>query len=262
MKMLEKRTDKRFKEWSEILTALSNLNMPSNSDNGIVDNMLNIQLARDSEIKAEESKRLKRVNEIDAFCKKVSYQYQNDIIAPLVALIDNFNMKSQSGKISLSHSTHDITTSIRLPSGKTIKIHIQPILKEDFVRQRRVNDLGAIVRDDYYNNSPYGNRIISRVEIPHYKNDRILAWGGLYASSGQGYNLLLLEQKDELYGKWLFIINTNSGLFRKPRIPEPFAFQLDELEKEVPLMNVTHIYNSEPMDFDEKILFSFIMNNL
>jgi len=259
MKMLEKRTDKRYREWNEIITALSNIDAKCTSDSNIIDNMLSIQVARNNAKKAEESKNKKRMDEIKEFCKRVTYQYVNDIVTPLTTLINDFNLKSQSDKISLHHKG-DNETTINLPSGSKITLHIQPLLEEDFVRQHQVDDFGRVVRSNYYSSSPYQVRTIERVEIPHYEKDRILAWGSISTDRGQGYNILLLKQEDDLYGKWLFIANTNSGFSNKQRTPEPFAFRLSELEKEVPLMKSTHIYNSQAIPFDEKGLFKFILN--
>lgn len=64
--------------------------------------------------------------------------------------------------------------------------------------------------------------------------------GGLYVD-GRGFNILLLENKDELYGEWFILENYNSGFSTKRR-PEPFAFELDELEEEIQYIDAIHIY--------------------
>ncbi|PWJ47798.1 serine/threonine-protein kinase [Faecalicatena contorta] len=268
MKMLEKSISRRYKDWNEISSALSNISMQSNSDIDIIDTMLNIQLERDNTKKTEESKKQKRKNEIDEFCKKIEYQYNNDILIPLNGLITDFNLRSQSEKISISKSEtcssiQGITTTIKLPSTISITIKIQPILEENFMRKQKIDIWGNAVGDDIYNYPAYEIQTIERLEIPYYKNVRILAWGGLYVSNGYGINIFLLEQKDEMYGKWIFVSNSNSGISSSRRFPEPFAFRHDELEKEVKYMQSgLHIYNSTEIEYSQTTLFTQIMNNL
>ena len=78
---------------------------------------------------------------------------------------------------------------------------------------------------------------------PICKGKKVLAWGKVEDNSKYGYNILLLENKEDEYGNWYILHNTNSGLNRNPR-PEPFAFSDAELPREIKLIETTHIYSS------------------
>lgn len=89
-----------------------------------------------------------------------------------------------------------------------------------------------------------------------------MAWGLLKNNTGIGINLILLEDNGNIYGKWIQVENTNSGLSNFSRI-EPFAFEINELENEVKLFNVMNTYNSkvEPLNI-KKILEKYIINEI
>jgi hypothetical protein len=78
------------------------------------------------------------------------------------------------------------------------------------------------------------------------------------AEAGRGINLLLLEEPGEIYGNWIMFFNRQSALSREQGRPQPFAFDLDELEREVNLVGVMHIYETEKIEFDVDRLKQFV----
>ena len=74
---------------------------------------------------------------------------------------------------------------------------------------------------------------------------------------GYGFTLILLES-DGLYGDWYVLTNTNSGLALSPRHPEPFAFNLTELQKEINHIKALHIYNTEVNPLNDEVLSQWI----
>lgn len=253
MKMLEKSTGKRFSNWEDIEEYLLNNDIEEKEFSNILNTMVNNRLAKDNlesqKILEEERKR----REDEDFCKLVEYQFKTDIYKPIYELIDTFNKSYPQGKIIITPeeriSRHElIEVKINLISRKVIDIKLKPILEKDFMRKVTTRDF-----DEEYTRN--------QLKIPEYRGRKIKAWGGLYIEK-RGFNIILLENKDELYGEWIILENTNSGLSQRCR-PEPFAFEFNELEKEIQYVNVMHIYNSKVEELDiEKFMMYISMNNI
>jgi len=249
MKMLQKSINSRFSNWDDIKKYLEADKSEQTDTSNIINSMLNTRLEKDSEISKKQLEEERKKKEEDDFCKIVKYQFKKDIYTPICELIDNFNSQYPNGKISIdnfdiNNYKRSININLRLVSGNNINLRIEPILGSNFIRTEKFNDFGHVITR-------------TGVEMPKYRDTRILAWGGLYSNDGRGFNILLIEKNDELYGEWLIIMNTNSGVSRNVRI-EPFPFGLNELEKEIKLVNSMHIYNSEITSFNIEKFYEFI----
>jgi hypothetical protein len=118
---------------------------------------------------------------------------------------------------------------------------LKPIIDEDFYRDVRINDYG---------------RPFTRRELRVHKIDKrlILAWGFFKASDARGFNLILLQNSDSIYGDWLLLFNRHNAIVvRKDNRPEPFPFEMDELEEEINYLNAMHIYVTDryPLGFNK-----------
>ena len=87
-----------------------------------------------------------------------------------------------------------------------------------------------------------------------------MAWGYVRGSDGRGFNILLVHNTDEDYGTWFTLVNKNNIIVANPRLPEPFPFELKELEREIQLLNSTHIYTTQQYTLDIEFLKEFISN--
>ena len=250
MKMIQKSINNRFLNWDDIKKYLEADKTEQTDISNIINSMLNTRLEHDN---ANSKKQLevehKRKEEQD-FCKLVKYQFKKDIYVPICEFIDSFNSQYPNGKISIDkfdigNYKNSIDVNLKLVSGKNINLRVEPILESNFVRTEKFkNGFGEIATK-------------TAVKTPKYRDNPISAWGGLYSDDGRGFNILLIEKKDELYGEWLIIMNTNSGFSRDRRI-EPFAFKLNELEKEIQSVNSTHIYNSEIISLNIEKFYEYI----
>ena len=92
---------------------------------------------------------------------------------------------------------------------------------------------------------------------PTCRGKTVSLWAQVSDQRGMGFNLLLLENQESMYGDWFILENTNLGLGSRHRI-EPFGFELKELPKELPNIGAMHIYNMKLMPYDEEYMFSFI----
>jgi len=243
LKMLEKDTSKRFNDWAEIRNALGKESLPQTKNTALIDNMLKRRIDKDNEIKTEQLKIQKKQTEIKEFKKLVKFQIEKDIIEPLRSFVNEFNAKYIGNKIFIGEDKEG-KYSIKLVSNYLLILEIYPLLDEDFVRTRAVDDYGRTIN-------------VTRLERPLFKKRKIMAWGRLYNQFGKGFNVILVEKIDEIYGEFFVLWNTNSGINARPRNSEPFAFDLDELEKEINSIGAIHRYNIkvEPLQIEHFVKF-------
>jgi eukaryotic-like serine/threonine-protein kinase len=248
MRMIEKNTSDRYQNWNDIAASLKKQNQPATPISNFVDNSLENRLRQDNKIEEEKLKEKKRSDEIKNFNKIVAYQIENKIIEPIKNFSDEFNSKYEGPKIQFSkiHSQRDgeFDHSITMPSRKNIRITFKSIIEEDFIRRQTVDDYGR-------------KSVITSTEIPEYNNKKLMAWGFIKGNDGRGFNLILVEKKDEVYGEWHMLVNTSSALSRGPRRPSPFPFEFSEIEKEIKNIRAIHIYNTDAKIFDLDYLIQF-----
>jgi serine/threonine protein kinase len=234
LKMLEKDTSKRFNNWGEIRDELRKESLPKTNNTVLIDTMLKRRLDIDSKIQAEQLEKQKRETEIEEFKKIVNYQFVKDIIEPLGNLIKEFNVHYLNGKIQLQLEGKN-KCRIRLVSGRLLILEINELIDEDFYRR--------VVIDDYGRQSS-----TMRLERPLFNKKKIMAWGCLRNQYGKGFNILLIEKEGEVYGEWVILWNTNSGLGNR-RPVEPFAFDFFEIEKEIKYVGMMHACRTQVKNF-------------
>ncbi len=248
MKMLEKSTNNRFKSWDEIEKYLGNDIDNKSEFSGVIEAMLKNRLAKDNSDNQKELEEKKQKKQEEDFCKLINYQFKKDILNPIEQFIENFNKLYPQGKVNVAYSDRLYMSNrikISLISGRSIEVVLEPIIERNFIRKVQRNSFFGELATVIENQTPYLNK------------RKVVAWGGLYVDDKKGFNILLLDKEGEIYGEWVILENTNSGLSRNMR-PEPFAFQLNELEKEIQLVNVMHIYNSKILNFDINKFYEYI----
>ncbi|RNB82111.1 serine/threonine protein kinase [Brevibacillus nitrificans] len=255
LKMMEKSVSKRYKTWDEIRRDLMIQDLPVTKNTEIIENMVNIRLAKDRSISEQQLKEKKEREERTLYLNTINYQYANDIYNPLKEFIDEFNSRYTQGKITISSlgsmETDKIITKIHLTSGNVLTISLNALFDENFIR-----DVSAEF------SFPGENRTFKRVVRPVLNNKKVQAWGYLKDHNNKGFNILLVENpEDSTYGEWFILKNTNSGFGRTNR-PEPFPFEFNELEKELPLIRATHIYNTEVIALNLQEFYEFIVSNV
>ena len=93
--------------------------------------------------------------------------------------------------------------------------------------------------------------------MPEYKGNKLMAWGFIKGSDGRGFNLILVEKRDEVYGEWFMLINTSSASSSATKRPSPFPFEFSEIEDEMKNIGASHIYYTEDIIFDSNYLIQF-----
>ncbi|MGH7792009.1 MAG: hypothetical protein ACREOB_06795, partial [Thermodesulfobacteriota bacterium] len=238
----------RFKNWAEIRKALEADDLPVTKNTPFVEILVNKSLERDRELKEQALKQEKRIEEMKEQKGIVRYQFEKSILIPFKELIDEFNSKYQGEKISISEQEFDQTAFIiQLPSGRRIYVEVKILFDEDFYREE--------IKEGF------GRRIVTKqLRRPLLYERKIMAWGEVRGGDGKGFNLVLVEQQNGIYGDWFILVNTNNPTVVKQRLPEPFPFSFEEIEEELKYIRMVHIYYTDVKSFEIKYLFDFIMN--
>jgi serine/threonine protein kinase len=243
-KMIEKKSEARFQTWLEIRNFLAKDHTPTKSDSALVERVLKKRMEVDEKAREQQLAIEKRNQEIKNLKALITYQFNNEILEPIRAFLDEVNSKYAGAKNTIATTNHSMTAKITTSSHKQLHLEVRPIIREDFYRER--------VRDDY------GMRSRTKeLRLPTYRGQPLLAWGNLKADDGRGFNFLLLENKESPYGTWHLLINRSNAIAREQRIA-PFPFGFDEIEEELQHVGIMHIYVSEGKALDIQFITEFI----
>ena len=249
MKMLEKSVSVRFHKWEEIeeLLAIDNHEKETDKD---VEELLKKRIERDEEDRLNRLEENKEETKKKTFLEKVKYQIMKSIINPLEEKMNEFNRKYHNGEIKFGEIKNPVLGKfeyrIEFVSGKSIRIYIEGLYDYTFEYQVSPNSLIDVP-------FPTKENLIKKV-APKLKGRKILAWGILKTSEGRGFNIFLIEKENDIYGEWLILENRNSGFSRRERLPEPFPFEIQEFQKELPHIDAMHKYTSEIIEFNIKYI--------
>ena len=218
-------------------------NIGSNKE--YVNILIQKKLDQDLEIKKSLTKNQLEAEKIQRQRDILNYQFEQTIQRPLVELVDQLNATLQPDEaVNLVQTASEGVFSLKLQyNRKEVSIWFNEITESDF-RQ-------------YSQKNMWGESIKSTVR-PSLRGRLIMAWGAVEASNGKGLNIILVESNDDAYGDWYILENSDNGLsFHQNRRETPFAFQKQELRKEIYNVGVMHIYNmrDRPLDTDSLIKF-------
>ena len=247
MKMLEKDISHRQKNWEEVETMLKKDKLPTTDNSQIINTILTRRNEREQKATRERSEQEKKQKETIEFKSLVLHQYHKDVISPIKEFIDDINSKSDGAKIEFNPNKNSFLNTI-IYRHSPIRIELRVILEEAFYRDVKIKDY---------------NQVISRRElrIPKVNKRKVLAWGMIKANDKRGFNILLLENPESIYGNWLLLFNRHKAMaIQKSNRPEPFPFEFNELEKEINLINAMHIYVTTKSDLDLNIIKEFLSN--
>ena len=258
-RMLMKKASQRFSSWVEILHLLDQQTEPVTAVDQIVQSAIAYKNAEDVSLQNQESAIQQKQKKKSDFCKLVLSQVENEIISLLEEFAEKYNAQyAGREKIVLSkkkYSDERFAWEMRISQTKAITVEMEAILKENF-RRNLPPDPFADLYDE-----PYALHRTLRTEnyIPQYRQKNILAWGKVSNPKNLGFNILLIEC-DDLYGDWMIMQNKNnlSLLSAGKERKEPFAFELQELPKEIINVQALHSYRSEFESFSSECFVKLI----
>lgn len=244
-KMIEKKASERFTNWEDIKNNLAKESLPISQDSPLVDSIISRKSAENQAATEARLKRGKREEEIRSLKKLVKYQLVKEIIEPIEIFINEINEKSDGILISIKEGNQALHYTITNNYSQILKIELDVIIEENFWKE--------------YESSDFGMPIVKReLRVPKLNNRNIVSWGHVKANDRRGFNLVLLENPKDIYGEWYTSFNTNSALSRSERI-EPFAFDFDEIEREIQITGM-HIYVKSISPFSVDRIKEFIAN--
>lgn len=249
IRMLEKPVQRRFNNWSQIISAFD-INVQMYAKIGsYVENALSKRNETDIQLQSKKAEEERQRREREDYCLRIQSQIEIDIIEPIKDFVDSFNLHYASPtKILLEKKKYIVGDSnysiyITTPSNK-ITMNFEFVFIENFLKETQT--------DSFHRREE--KKIINY--IPQCRNRDVLAWARVYVTSGEGFNLLL-QKSNGIYGEWFIVVNRNSGLSRTHRI-EPFGFTIGELRKEINYIDATHIYSSKVESLKAEHLLEFI----
>ena len=251
MRMMEKSVHRRFNNWEDIIAALEIKDMPQGSLSSLINKAMAHRNEADLNWQKRQATEEKEKTEKQNRIRLVESQYESDIINPIEEFVNGFNAQyAGHGHFSVKKTPHfdlsrTIGTTITLPSARQVKIDGEVIFKEYFTRERRI--------DPFFDDE----RIVKENYIPQCEGRNIMFWAQVSDYAGLGFNLLLLESKDDIYGEWFILESESNGLYRTNR-PSPFGFSLSELPKEIVHLRALHIYNMNLMPYEREKMIGFL----
>lgn len=249
IKMLEKPTQSRYKNWDEIIAVLNADSLPEDEISSFVNQAIAKRNEKDLEQQKQQSERRKADTERNDYIKFVFSQFHNTITEPINRFVEVFNSQYSGGRelsvkeMSPVGKSISFTTTVKTTSGQNIMISGEILFKENFSRQVH---------------SIFGNTITQNY-VPQCNNKGIILWCQVKDNAGYGFNILLLKNEESMYGDW-FVLENESNAFTQGNRLSPFGFSLSELPKEIELINATHIYSSKLFPFEKKKLIQFIVD--
>lgn len=259
MKMLEKSTSKRFSNWNDIDNYIKTENLEtSTTGSEYINAMLNNRLQKDDSIKREISKKEIQQKEENEFCNLVKYKFQQDIYKPLVKFVDEFNSKYPNGNIKIEQISenhkyysdeylNNYLFKIITPSHNIINICLVPVVERLYLEEKKRH--------------MYGEERGFTPQIPKIREGKIMAWGYLETKNKTGFNILLAQNDNDMYGKFFIMENSCNGLVMENR-QSPFPFTFDELPQKIETIYALSQYNSYISEFNIEKFFQYISMNI
>lgn len=238
VKMTKKNPKQRIQTWDAVEELLNHKDNKESKYGNLIKTIASGKEATDSE---EEKRRLEeeaKRREQNDYEERIHFIIKDEV----VSLYEEFlnELKDEVHEEYSINERSPLEYSVNIFSKGTIDITFQILKDDNFVREVH----SPFDRDE---------RGVMKVVRPEYQKELILAWGVIKTPQGFGFNLFLCgDLKDSNY-KWYMTQSTNSAAVRRgshTKQAEPFAFDFNELEKEVKLFNAMHAYNTTKKDFD------------
>ena len=256
IKMLEKSTRNRFKSWDEIIKAIESKPLIEDDISKYVNRAITLQNAEELRKQKEKAEKERKKQEKSDSIDFAYSQFANVVVFLIQEFADRFNSQYPGNpKICIreycpnEYNHHRFRTDIVMPSKKEIRISGEIIFEENFKKEVALNPI-------FY---PGRTKIVNYT--PQYENRNIVLWCQIEDSNKIGFNLLLVENSDDMYGEWIILENYTSGLSRERR-PSPFGFNLSELPKEICNLHTMHIYDLKPSPFSKEKIIGFIADHI
>lgn len=235
IKMTQKNPSKRPLTWDEIRAGLNSTTNLESKYSSIIGDITKNKITFDTQKEKENLERKQQEDSENDYRKKVYFQFEDEVIKLfkefLTELQTSFDEKMDVTKQSEGRHTFNIF------QRGIIRTEFTPLFDRDFEKEFP---------------SDWGHgRTYRKVVRPTYNGELIWGWGKIAADRGNGFNIILFGNPEESFGKWVMTRSTNSAMARQgphTKFPEPFGFDINELEREVGAFGAMDIYNTQKVD--------------
>lgn len=248
-KMLEKNPTKRYQDWNAIRSDFNTISISSGTVHSwVIEKMMSKRLDEQVDAQKKVTERLKIVEIANQKKNLVKYQFENDILWPLMDFVNMHNTITSPSVDRIEIREYGYNSKLESKSGSfSIEFWVKAIDESDmsFVSERR---------------NRYGSGGAARIE-PVLRGKPVLAWWAVKDKTGKWMNLILCKSDtSQDYWDWFVLKNSHSPLVqRRDARPDPFPFEIgDEIREEIWLVWALHIYQTEVIPYSPEILVNFI----
>lgn len=232
VKMCRKSPNQRYENWEDIEKDFKETNNTEYSKyEDIIQRLVVVKIDSDSQAEARRLEAEKKQKENEEHLKRVNFQLKDEVIKLFKDFLEDLQKKL--GEKYHYHTRSEGEHIFGIFGRGNIKIEFEVLQDKDFVRKEK----------DLYDFHEASKRVVR----PEYEGELIQGWGKVYSDTGIGFNIILYGDLSVHEGNWVMLQSTNSasvGEGRHTKLNEPFGFELNELEREVKLLNAMHVYNT------------------
>ena len=214
-KMLSKRPSDRYEDWDEIIKIIENSNIEENEikNDKMIENALEQTYKTQSKKNKEENRRRVEEEKRKSFYKMAHKTLEREVLDEIDRFIEKY--KEKGGEESLLFNK-PLLNYLEPHYNFKVEYHGEVIVEGSFEIIEGLKFSKIVINhrnvDTDYNGVSSSIESRQIPDIPKYKDKTILAWGEIcHKKYGmhQGYNLFLLEDEDNSYGK-LHVIKVTS----------------------------------------------------
>lgn len=241
-KLIAKKPSNRYASWDEVRQDLLRSTQNTGKNKDAINDILHKKISRDQKDERELLDKQTKENEAQRKRSILIYQFENEVVAPIEAFIDEFNAVSNQNNLMHIHAKPPLFRRISF-DNKSIELWFKLIDKSDAIEQRGQGVWGGV----------------NSTLFPTFRNQPVLGWGALVSGDGRGINIVLIASSEDEYGDWYILENKVSGMNARDRNKAtPFAFSPTELPKEIHIVGAMHIYETTVSKLSAEELIKFI----
>lgn len=261
-KMLEKSEKRRFKNWEEIITYLDKNENKSNELSNIVNSLIISKTEADIKKQRETEEYQKKMQEEKEFYDLVKSQFINDILTPINNMIDTYNATcADNDKFTFIKACQSNSPKFYYEFKTQFKERI--ILALWAIREKSLQkeEFNTWALADGYREDIFGPRTYTVNYTLEYNKKPVIGLVSIYSEDTRlGINLMLVKYSG-LYGDWYIVTGHNNlSFFTGNCRQEPFAFDLDELPKQIDQSQSMGAYNIDIQPFKEELFLKALIS--
>jgi len=257
-KMTNKRANERYNNVNEIIEAIQESIKQNEKSNQELERLASISHKKTEEIRAEELKKQKELEEKERFRKFIDYHIK-ELKTLVNSIVEDFNSRIEENKISIEkrnkisyENTRKFSISLN-GLNATFDFFDFDIIehekdREEYFKRKQIEKHGFVInqvspsaikqRDIIY---------IGQVKINCKKS---------FLEECFGFNLLLVKKEEDIYGKWYIASFSDSGFSKQNR--KNFGLDLSKFLEEFEKCFAMHLLTVNFRELQNKDIYMLI----